>query len=56
MRVVVVAGVRLLEGMFALGMAGSALVLVQTFVEDLETLFRNDPAPPATLTPHLAEK
>jgi hypothetical protein len=42
--------------MFAVGMTGSVLVLIQTFVEDLETLFRDDPVPPATLTPHLAEK
>lgn len=31
--------VRILEGMFAIGVVGSTLVLLITFVEDAETLF-----------------
>jgi hypothetical protein len=31
--------VRILEGMFAIGLIGSTLVLLITFVEDAETLF-----------------
>jgi hypothetical protein len=31
--------VRILEGMFAVGLFGSTLVLLITFVEDAETLF-----------------
>jgi hypothetical protein len=31
--------VRILEGMFAIGLVGSTLVLLITFVEDIETLF-----------------
>ncbi len=31
--------VRILEGMFAIGVIGSTLVLLITFVEDAETLF-----------------
>jgi hypothetical protein len=31
--------VRILEGMFAIGLVGSTLVLLITFVEDVETLF-----------------
>ena len=31
--------VRILEAMFAIGLVGSTLVLLITFVEDIETLF-----------------
>ena len=31
-------GVRLLEGLFVLGMAGSALVLVNVLIENVETI------------------
>lgn len=31
--------VRILEAMFAIGVFGSTLVLLLTFVEDIETLF-----------------
>jgi len=31
--------VRILEGMFVIGVFGSTLVLLVTFVEDIETLF-----------------
>jgi hypothetical protein len=31
--------VRILEAMFAIGLVGSTLVLLVTFVEDIETLF-----------------
>lgn len=31
--------VRILEGMFVVGLAGSTVVLLITFVEDLELLF-----------------
>jgi hypothetical protein len=31
--------VRILEAMFAIGVVGSTLVLLVTFVEDIETLF-----------------
>jgi hypothetical protein len=35
-------GVRLLEGMFALGTVGSVLVLILTGIEDIETLLGKD--------------
>jgi len=36
--------VRILEAMFAIGLFGSTLVLLLTFVEDIETLFgREEP-------------
>ena len=35
-------GVRLLEAMFAVGVAGSVIVLVLTGIEDIETLFGSD--------------
>ena len=37
--------VRLLEGMFAIGLVGSTLVLLSTFVEDIETLFGMEDPP-----------
>ena len=39
-------GVRILETMFFLGVAGSAVVVLLTIVEDVETLAESDdPAP-----------
>jgi hypothetical protein len=35
-------GVRLLEGMFALGAVGSMVVLILTGIEDVETLLGKD--------------
>ena len=35
-------GVRVLETMFAVGMAGSVIVLILTGIEDIETLFGSD--------------
>lgn len=35
-------GVRLLEGLFTLGAAGSLLVLILTGIEDVETLLGKD--------------
>lgn len=35
-------GVRVLEAMFAVGVAGSAIVLVLTGIEDVETLMGSD--------------
>jgi len=37
--------VRILEGMFAIGLVGSTLVLLVTFVEDIETLFGMEDSP-----------
>ncbi len=38
--------IRLLEGMFVAGWAGTAIVLLLTGIEDLETILRRDqPAP-----------
>jgi len=37
--------VRILEGMFAIGLIGSTLVLLVTFVEDIETLFGMEDPP-----------
>jgi hypothetical protein len=37
--------VRILEGMFAIGVVGSTLVLLVTFVEDIETLFGMEDTP-----------
>jgi hypothetical protein len=42
MQTIVIFGIRLLEGMFAVGMAGSAIVLVLSGIEDLETLFGSE--------------
>jgi len=42
MQLIVILGIRLLEGMFAVGMAGSAVVLIVTGIEDLETLFGSE--------------
>ncbi|MGH9531940.1 MAG: hypothetical protein ACRD2Q_06070 [Terriglobales bacterium] len=35
----ITAGIYILEGMFVVGLAGSSLVAVITFVEDVQTLF-----------------
>ena len=35
-------GVRVLEGMFALGVAGSVLVLILTTIDDAKVLFSSD--------------
>ena len=35
-------GVRLLEGLFALGVLGSTVVLILTTIEDVETLTESD--------------
>lgn len=45
MGLLVTFGVRLLECVFALGLAGSAVVLVLSGIEDMETLFGSDDAP-----------
>lgn len=37
--------VRILEAMFAIGLIGSTLVLLVTFVEDIETLFGMEEKP-----------
>ena len=42
MGLAVTIGVRLLEGMFALGTVGSVLVLILTGIEDIETLLGKD--------------
>jgi hypothetical protein len=42
MNVVVVLGIRLLELMFALGAIGSAVVLILSGIEDIETLLGSD--------------
>jgi len=36
--------IRLIEGMFAAGVAGSAIVVVLTSIEDFEMLFSTDPS------------
>ena len=36
------AGVRMLEAMFIVGIAGSVIVLILTGIEDIETLFGSD--------------
>jgi hypothetical protein len=38
-------GVRILEGLFFAGMAGSAIVVVLTAIEDIETLSASDDTP-----------
>jgi hypothetical protein len=42
MSILVVLGVRFLEGMFIVGALGSVVVLVLSGIEDLETLFGMD--------------
>lgn len=41
----ITAGIRLLEAMFVLGWAGTAIVLLLTAVEDVETLVEPDEPP-----------
>jgi hypothetical protein len=36
--------IRLIEGMFAVGIVGSAIVVVLTSIEDFEMLFSTEPA------------
>ena len=38
----ILAGVRILEVLFALGVAGSTVVLLLTTIEDIETLTESD--------------
>jgi len=42
MNVLVVVGIRLVELMFALGAIGSAVVLILSGIEDIETLVGSD--------------
>ena len=37
--------VRILEAMFALGLIGSAIVVILTSIEDFRTLFKKDDEP-----------
>jgi hypothetical protein len=45
MAVLVSVAVRVLEAMFAIGMAGSTIVLILTGIEDIETLLGKDDSP-----------
>jgi len=42
MRAIINLGIYLLEGMFALGLVGSTIILFVTAIEDLETLFGSE--------------
>ena len=42
MRFLVIAGIRLLEAIFAFGIIGSALVIILTGVEDVREVFKKD--------------
>jgi len=42
MDLLILAGVRILEVLFALGVLGSTIVLVLTTIEDVETLTESD--------------
>jgi len=46
MQAIINLGIRLLEGIFALGMAGSAIVLILSGIEDIETLFGSEKSQP----------
>ncbi|HEV2112536.1 MAG TPA: hypothetical protein VGR50_00220 [Terriglobales bacterium] len=47
----VIAGlVQILEAVFLVGIAGSALVILMSGIEDIETIFEPDEVPPATVT------
>jgi hypothetical protein len=39
MSILVTIGIRILEGLFAVGLLGSAVVLILTGIEDVELLF-----------------
>ena len=51
MDLLVLIGVRFLEAMFFLGMAGSTLVLLLTTIEDVETLTESDEPTPTIQSP-----
>ena len=42
MDILIVAGIRVLEAMFLVGMIGSTIVIIITSVEDVKTLFESD--------------
>lgn len=45
-RFLITSGIRLLEAIFALGIIGSALVVILAGLEDVRELFRKDAAQP----------
>lgn len=51
MDLLVLIGVRFLEAIFFLGMAGSVVVLLLTTIEDVETLTESDEPNPTIQTP-----
>jgi hypothetical protein len=50
MDTVITALVQILEALFLTGIAGSALVILLSGIEDIETIFEPDEAPPGTVT------
>jgi hypothetical protein len=50
METVISALVQILEALFLTGIAGSALVILMSGIEDIETIFEPDEVPPGTVT------
>ena len=49
--IAVTVGIKVLEGLFILGAAGSVLVLILTTIDDAKVLFSSDEKPLATPNP-----